>query len=37
MLAAEEGLRAAIKTNIEGAEFHGNWQFRLLILGGYFL
>jgi hypothetical protein len=32
--AAEEGVRLAIKTNIEGAEFHGKWQFRLLILGG---
>jgi len=31
--AAEEGVRSAIKTNIEGAEFHGKWQFRLLILG----
>jgi hypothetical protein len=34
MQAAEEGVRSAIKTNIEGAEFHGKWQFRLLILGG---
>ena len=32
--AAEEGVRSAIKTNIEGAEFNGKWQFRLLILGG---
>ena len=32
--AAEEGVKRAIKKNIEGAEFHGKWQFRLLILGG---
>ena len=31
--AAEEGVRAAIETNIKGAEFNGKWQFRLLIIG----
>lgn len=31
--AAMDGVRSAVKTNIEGAVFHGNWQFRLLIIG----
>ncbi len=34
LAAAEEGVRSAVKTNIEGAEFHAKWQFRLFILGG---
>jgi len=34
--AAEEGIRSAIKTNIDGAELHGKWQFRSLILGAIF-